>query len=104
MMKKIKSIIVLAAFIATCGITYSDAIEFKRVNSEEEKKDPNIMAFAWVVDFPLFEIDGETNKLTFAHNPFSAPKAEHVEKLMKGEDLGALRAQQYDLVGNGCIA
>src|SRR3989338_8949589 len=35
------------------------------------------------------------------HKPFSAPKAEHVEKLMKNEDLGDLRAQQYDLVCNG---
>jgi len=71
------------------------------LRSEEEKKDPDIMAFAWVVDFPLFEKDEETGKLTFAHNPFSAPKAEHVSKLMKEEDLANLRAQQYDLVCNG---
>ncbi len=66
-----------------------------------EPKDPNVMAFAWVVDFPLLEKDADTGKWTFAHNPFSAPKAEHVEKLMKGEYLGNLRAQQYDLVCNG---
>jgi aspartyl-tRNA synthetase len=71
------------------------------LRSEEEKKDPNIMAFAWVVDFPLFEKDEETGRWTFAHNPFSAPKAESVQKVMKGEDLGELRAQQYDLVCNG---
>jgi aspartyl-tRNA synthetase len=71
------------------------------LRSEEEKKDPNIMAFAWVIDFPLFEMDKETKHYTFAHNPFSAPKAECVEKVMKGEDLGNLRAQQYDLVCNG---
>lgn len=71
------------------------------LRSEEEKKDPNIMAFAWVVDFPLFEKDEDTKGWTFAHNPFSAPKAEHVEKLMKGEDYGSLRAQQYDMVCNG---
>ena len=59
------------------------------------------MAFAWVVDFPLFEKDEETKQWTFAHNPFSAPKADCVEKVMKGEDLGNLRAQQYDLVCNG---
>ncbi len=66
-----------------------------------QAKDPDVMAFAWVVDFPLFEWDEETKRFTFAHNPFSAPKQEHVEKLMKGEDLGTLRAQQYDLVCNG---
>jgi aspartyl-tRNA synthetase len=66
-----------------------------------EEKDPNVMAFAWVIDFPLFELDEETKQYTFAHNPFSAPKAEQVQKVMKGEDLGNLRAQQYDLVCNG---
>ncbi len=66
-----------------------------------ENKDPDVMAFAWVVDFPLLEWDEDEKRYTFAHNPFSAPKAEHVEKLMKGEDLGDLRAQQYDLVCNG---
>lgn len=64
-------------------------------------KDPDTLAFAWVVDFPLFERDEETGHLTFAHNPFSAPKSEHVEKLLAGEDLEHLRAQQYDLVCNG---
>jgi aspartyl-tRNA synthetase len=64
-------------------------------------RDPNVMAFAWVVDFPLLEKDADTGKWTFAHNPFSAPKTEHVEKLMNGEDLGNLRAEQYDLVCNG---
>ncbi len=68
---------------------------------EGEVKDPNVMAFAWVIDFPLLEWDEETKRFTFAHNPFSAPKAEHVEKLLKGEDLAGLRAQQYDLVCNG---
>lgn len=66
-----------------------------------EDKDPDVFAFAWVTDFPLLEWDEEEKKYTFAHNPFSAPKPEHVEKLMKGEDLGELRAQQYDLVCNG---
>ncbi len=67
----------------------------------DENKDPDVMAFAWVVDFPLLEWDEDEKRYTFAHNPFSAPKAEHVEKLMKGEDLADLRAQQYDLVCNG---
>ncbi len=66
-----------------------------------QDKDPDTLAFAWVVDFPLFNKDDETGRLTFAHNPFSAPKPEHVEKLLKGEDLEHLRAQQYDLVCNG---
>ncbi len=71
------------------------------LRSEEEKKDPDLLAFAWVIDFPLLEWDEDEKRFTFAHNPFSAPKADHVEKLMKGEDLGSIRAQQYDLVCNG---
>ncbi|OGE79526.1 MAG: hypothetical protein A2751_00315 [Candidatus Doudnabacteria bacterium RIFCSPHIGHO2_01_FULL_46_14] len=67
----------------------------------ENERDPNTLAFAWVVDFPLFEWDEDSKKFTFAHNPFSAPHPDHVEKLMRGEDLGNLRAQQYDLVCNG---
>ncbi|MCX6702298.1 MAG: aspartate--tRNA ligase [Candidatus Wolfebacteria bacterium] len=66
----------------------------------ENKKDGDVLAFAWVIDFPLFEKTDEGG-WTFAHNPFSAPKAEAVEKVMKEEDLGSLRAQQYDLVCNG---
>jgi len=71
------------------------------LRSGEEKKDPNILAFSWVIDFPLFEWDEDGKRYTFAHNPFSAPKPEHVEKVMKAEDLPNLRAQQYDLVCNG---
>jgi aspartyl-tRNA synthetase len=66
-----------------------------------DDKDPNTLAFAWVVDFPLLEWDEDEKRFTFAHNPFSAPKEEHVGKLMKEEDLGNIRAQQYDLVCNG---
>lgn len=66
-----------------------------------QNSDPDNFAFAWVIDFPLLEWDEEEKKYTFAHNPFSAPKAEHVEQLMRGENLGNLRAQQYDLVCNG---
>lgn len=66
-----------------------------------DDKDPNMMAFAWVVDFPLFEWDDREKRYTFAHNPFSAPKPEHVERLLRGENMGSLRAQQYDLVCNG---
>lgn len=84
--------------------TYEEAIEkfgADKFDLREDKNDKNILAFAWVTDFPLFEKDEETKKWTFAHNPFSAPKPEHIEKLMKGEDLGSLRAEQYDLVCNG---
>lgn len=84
--------------------THEEAIKkfgADKFDLREDKNDQSAMAFAWVIDFPLFELDEESKKYTFAHNPFSAPKEEHVEKLLKGEDLGNLRAQQYDLVCNG---
>ncbi len=84
--------------------TYDEAMkEFgaDKFDLRKNKKDKNELAFAWVTDFPLFEKNEETGAIIFAHNPFSAPKPEHVEKLMAGEDLLSLRAQQYDLVCNG---
>lgn len=72
-----------------------------KFDMRRDPKNPDELAFAWVVDFPLFEKDEATGRLTFAHNPFSAPKPEDVEKLMRGEGLERLHAQQYDLVCNG---
>lgn len=84
--------------------THEEAMErfgADKFDLRPDPKDPNILAFAWVIDFPLLEWDETEKRYTFAHNPFSAPKAEHVGKLLAGEDLGNLRAQQYDLVCNG---
>ena len=60
--------------------------------------DPNTFAFAWIVDFPMFELD-DKGKLTFSHNPFSMPKG-GLEALEKQDPLSIL-ADQYDLVCNG---
>lgn len=59
-----------------------------------------VLAFAWVKDFPLFERDGQ-GRLTYAHNPFTAPHPEDRMQLLRGEDLESLRSLQYDLVCNG---
>lgn len=60
---------------------------------------PEDLKPCWVVDFPMFEYDAEDNRYVAAHHPFTAPKAEDVEKLVS--DPGAARAQAYDLVLNG---
>ena len=60
--------------------------------------------FCWIVDFPMFEIGEESQKLEFCHNPFSMPKGglEALEKAEKGEiDPLSITAYQYDLVCNG---
>jgi len=61
-------------------------------------------AFCWVVDFPMYELDEETGKLEFCHNPFSMPSG-GMQALLDAEgDIEkclAINASQYDLVING---
>ncbi len=61
--------------------------------------DPNEMAFAWIVNFPLLEWQPGEERWDAPHNPFSAPWAEDAGLL--DSDPGAARAQQYDMVCNG---
>ncbi|MBI4067635.1 aspartate--tRNA ligase, partial [Candidatus Gottesmanbacteria bacterium] len=63
-----------------------------------EKKDKEILAFAWVTDFPLFE-KTETRTLGPSHHPFTAPKDEDIPLLEK--DPMKVRSWQHDLVCNG---
>lgn len=62
-------------------------------------KDPNVIALAWIVDFPFYEWDEKTQKLDFGHNPFSMPKG-GVEAL-DAEDKLSIVADQFDMVMNG---
>ena len=57
----------------------------------------------WVVDFPLFEWDDETNRFYAMHHPFTAPKPEHLDWYYsnKKEDLERVCANAYDFVLNG---
>jgi aspartyl-tRNA synthetase len=66
----------------------------------EDKNDPNLLAFCWVIDFPFFE---KTDKgaWTFTHNPFSAPKPEYLADLYNPEKIAGIVAAQYDMVLNG---
>jgi len=64
------------------------------------KDDPDLLAFCWVIDFPFFE-KTDDNKWTFTHNPFSSPKPEHMEMLLKKERIPEILTTQYDLVLNG---
>lgn len=67
---------------------------------DDKEKEKGILSFAWVVDFPVFEKDKE-GKWTYSHNPFTAPRHEDKEKLLRGENIGELVSLQYDLVCNG---
>ncbi len=61
--------------------------------------DDNIFAFCWVVDYPMFEKNDQTNKIEFSHNPFSMPQGD-IKKLNFEKPLDML-AYQYDIVCNG---
>lgn len=66
----------------------------------KDKNDPNLLAFCWIIDFPFFGKDEETGGWTFTHNPFSSPKPEHVDWLMKKEKISEILTTQYDIVLN----
>ena len=61
--------------------------------------DPDLLAFAFVVDFPMFEWRPEENRWNAVHNPFSAPR--DGDGPLLDTDPGRALAKQYDLVCNG---
>jgi aspartyl-tRNA synthetase len=61
--------------------------------------DDTKFAFAWITEFPLFELDEETGQHVPAHHPFTMPMEEDIPLL--DSDLGAVRSQAHDLVLNG---
>ena len=56
-------------------------------------------AFCWIVDYPMFEIDENTKKIQFSHNPFSMPQGD-LSKINFSKPL-EIKAYQYDIVCNG---
>jgi len=91
-------------------ITYKEAMEkYKtdRPDIRNDKNDPNLLAFCWVINFPFFEKSEDPSNSsgqvgwTFTHNPFSAPQPEHRYWLMNKEKIGEILTTQYDVVLNG---
>ncbi|HSH46487.1 MAG TPA: aspartate--tRNA ligase [Longimicrobiales bacterium] len=76
-------------------------------------RDPDVHAWAWVTEFPMFEWDAEDDRLVAAHHPFTGPHPEDVPELLErargtvtGDDARALfdagiRSRAYDAVYNG---
>ena len=66
-------------------------------------KDPSVVAFAWIIDFPFYEWDDHSKKLDFGHNPFSMPKGglEALESATTDAEKLAIVADQFDMVMNG---
>ena len=68
------------------------------IGEELNLTDENRFAFAWIVDFPIYEQDSETGKIDFEHNPFSMPQGGM--EALEGDPLAVL-GYQYDLSCNG---
>ena len=62
-------------------------------------RDKNTFACLWVVDFPLFEWDEETQRFYAMHHPFTSPNPEDIPLLRT--DTGNVRATAYDIIVNG---
>ena len=70
-----------------------------KVGTDLKLVDEDRFEFVWIVDFPMFEMNEETNHVDFSHNPFSMPQGE-MEALETQDPLDIL-AYQYDIVCNG---
>ncbi len=89
--------------------TYKEVME--KYNSDkpdirEDKNDPNLLAFCWVVDFPAFEKTGEDNvdgtgEWTFTHNPFTGIQEQFKDDFLAKKNIGSILSTQYDIAMNG---
>lgn len=83
-------------------MTYAEAMEeygTDKPDLRKDKGDPYELAFVWVVDFPMFETETSTGKITSMHHPFTAPKETDIKHL-QNEPL-KVTAEAYDLALNG---
>jgi aspartyl-tRNA synthetase len=62
--------------------------------------DPKVLAFAFILDYPLFEANEKTGRWESMHHPFTAPKDDDVPLLDTAPEK--VRAKHYDMVCNGC--
>lgn len=98
-----------------CGMDKNYAVFFAAGQSDEAAKiaglvrnelgvqldllEKDVFRFCWIVDFPMYELDEETGKIEFSHNPFSMPQG-GMDALCSKNPLDIL-AYQYDIVCNG---
>lgn len=90
-------------------ISYKEAMEKygnDKPDVREDKNDPNLLAFCWVVDFPAFEKTGEDNvdgtgEWTFTHNPFTGVREEYKADFLAKRNIGSIISTQYDIAMNG---
>ena len=70
-----------------------------KLGNELELIEQGVFKFCWTVDFPMYELNEDTGKIEFSHNPFSMPQG-GMEALLTKDPL-EINAFQYDIVCNG---
>jgi aspartyl-tRNA synthetase len=83
-------------------LTYAESVEKYGSDKPDlriDKDDANELAFVWITDFPMFEINSDSSKVDAVHHPFTAPKAEDLVHLSKNPMN--VRADAYDIALNG---
>jgi aspartyl-tRNA synthetase len=91
----------LACIVADKALTACKALGALRLEFRDRLKlaPPDLLAFGWIVDFPMFEWDEEEKRWGFVHHPFTSPREEHLDKLES--DPASVMSNAYDLVCNG---
>ncbi len=91
----------LVLFIADSKAVANKTLSALRLLFRDRLKlaDKDLLAFAWVVDFPMFEYNEEDKKWDAAHHPFTMPKMEDLPKFET--DPGQILSDAYDMVLNG---
>ena len=100
---------------AACGLQAGDAVFFAagkrdeapkfagavrvRIGQELDLYEKDAFRFCWITDFPMYELNEETGRIEFSHNPFSMPQG-GLEALNTQDPL-TIKAFQYDIVCNG---
>jgi len=105
-----KSVIISKTKAKTGDIIFFGADEKKTVNKVLGKlrdklgdifglKDPSVVAWAWITDFPMFEWSDDKKRWDFMHNPFSMPQGGM--EALNTQKPDEVRAYQYDIIANG---
>lgn len=91
----------LLLFVADSARVVAEALGAlrKEMGARLKLADVNALAFAWVIDFPMFEWNADEKRWDAAHHPFTSPKPSDMPLL--DSDPGAVRANSYDMVCNG---
>ena len=91
----------LLLFVADAPKVVADALGAlrKEMGARLKLADTNALAFAWVIDFPMFEWNEQEKRWDAAHHPFTSPKPSDMH--LMDTDPGAVRANSYDMVCNG---